>query len=890
MRQRQAIAATLGALASLSIPACDERTSETNGGLDQPSALKDGIPKQDLKYDDSLNFSLSFENASLTRSAVPAPGVLSEPFIPSETEQSLTLNPQNSIVIYLNDLSSSEAELLKDTQKLADQTIVEARYLNVGADRVQHEHGEAHEVLDFAAVLSLNTTAESLLAVVDENLAAGKSVHLVAHDLGIVVASGLAYHIGHRKSTEQIRKLHLLMVGSPEFQNDEQLVLAVPSTIGSLYRVTTDEKLPPLEKFADYLPYLKPEMLTFSGRLELQKGDEVNFAESAQTELERNFKDGLVESARKQARRAAERATQEAERLRLRDDRRALEGEIDQILEGIRATEYIIDDLDNRISELKDDFQSLADVFKRMRGEIREIAESQRITREELKGLTEAVSELESSLAKLIRDYGSRENYSMRLTFPVNHDASYDPKNPAKSDFDGDGVSDKIESDLLDAFRPVLAFHRNPHALPISVSKFRERCTNETTAALEMPVENRNLATPLDEAIMYGRVSQPKEYANTDFYVVQYYILFANNDTSNGIRGTTSGAEVLSAGIIDTSVSASSREAPTIGDHEGDWITLDFTVAYNVGESKPQLQYGILHNHGRQFFVPARGIEKNSKGQPVVFLENGAQELLPSASFYDGDGYHRFPREATTNKRNTSKFFNDTDIIQPHEGKWKVDSIPVFNLGEVKSNSSGAAVLNGDGYAVPVDERIFTKGSDEWRQQQDAHFAMSYPGMWGDSDYRIKIDVGVPYTPFKKKVYEKKVTSPKGPVFNSASNKNGGVVGKYYSRDFQTGGESFFNDFETSSRVTISSSQEGNNLRWDPIAYAHGYIITAIDSTGAEAVFIANGSLYELSAVDALQSSFEHGELNGYSSDESYTYRVEIIWAGANRIIPHYKR
>jgi|GEM_PF-4515205 len=882
MKANHAVAVTLGALTSLSMPACKEQPSQLTQKEDQPSSLRQDNPNSNPVFQDPLLLDPSFDGGSLEYNTQIAPGVLSDPFRPAESGQPLTLNPSKSIVIYLNDLSLTGSELLRDTQQLADQTIIEARYLNVGSDHRVSEATPAGGPSETEGVVTLELTANSLLAVVDASLESGRTVHIVAHDAGMLVAHGLAYHLGKREGADPCERLHLLMVGSPDIQNDPELILELPSNLGSLFRVTTRAGSPPLEKFSEYLPHLTPEMLVTSGRLVLDLGDSTQI----HTDSPRRLEPGLEKSARQQIRRAAERAAQQAERLRVRDHRRAIEGEIDAILEGIRSTEYLIDDLDNRITKLEADFDSLADTFDSMRGEMRKIAESQRITREELQGLANAVTELESSLAKLIRDYGSRENYSMRITVPVDKTPKYDPENPKKSDFDGDGVSDKIESKLLETFRPVLAFHEKPHALPISAREFRRRCINETDEALEMPVERRNLPTSLDEAIIYGRVAQPREYSDTNYYIVQYYILFANNETSNSVRIDAEDAKFYTLGFVDVAVSASRREAPSVGDHEGDWVMLDLTVSYS-GESSPQIEYGILHNHGRQFFVSGSEIETRSDGRPVVYLENGVQELLPRASYADENGYNIFPRLATTNKRFTNKYFNDSSIIQPHEGKWKVDSIPVFNLGEVKSNSRGAALLDGNGYATPVDKRTFERGSKEWLNQQDAKFILSYPGMWGDSNYRIKVDVGVPFTDFKKKRFEKTITSPKGPVFNSASNRDGGVVGKYYSRNFQTGGESFYDDYQTSSRVRITTSEEGNMLKWDPIPYAHGYVVSVLDSTGTETVHIANGSLSAVTATSALEARFEHTVFNGYRANERYTYRVEALWAGPNRIIPN---
>ncbi|MBS0195295.1 MAG: hypothetical protein JSR77_00900 [Planctomycetes bacterium] len=100
---------------------------------------------------------------------------------------------------------------------------------------------------------------------------------------------------------------------------------------------------------------------------------------------------------------------------------------------------------------------------------------------------------------------------------------------------------------------------------------------------------------------LYGRVWRPWE-AYPDIYSVQYFVYLTWNET------TVSGGE---------------------GNHEGDWLCVDFGVDLRANPQYPTILHAIYHNHGRQFFVEPRCLEFED-GHPMVYPENGVNEAWPA--------------------------------------------------------------------------------------------------------------------------------------------------------------------------------------------------------------------------------------------------------------------
>jgi len=113
---------------------------------------------------------------------------------------------------------------------------------------------------------------------------------------------------------------------------------------------------------------------------------------------------------------------------------------------------------------------------------------------------------------------------------------------------------------------------------------------------------------------VYGRVTP----LGDDRYQVLYAIFFGWNNTTAPEGGNL--LEVL--GI-----------PPGVGNHEGDWICVDFDVTFRIADpSNAKIDRAIFHNHGRQIFATGSMLQYGDDGRPLVFLENEAQEAWPVAS------------------------------------------------------------------------------------------------------------------------------------------------------------------------------------------------------------------------------------------------------------------
>jgi len=209
-------------------------------------------------------------------------------------------------------------------------------------------------------------------------------------------------------------------------------------------------------------------------------------------------------------------------------------------------------------------------------------------------------------------------------------------------DADGDGIADDHESRLLQRFAPVLyrdytlTGWQDGHGIPVSVSwALANGFIIRRSPASVVLADHTSVASALaairsvdgasdygirfddrwgdvagdptswPDAInrgagVYGRVWRPFQ-DHPHILSIQYYILLTWNETTY-----TGGA----------------------GNHEGDWLCLDFAVDIRSSPESPPIIHAIYHNHGRQHFLAPEAL-RYEDGHPVAYLENGTNELWP---------------------------------------------------------------------------------------------------------------------------------------------------------------------------------------------------------------------------------------------------------------------
>jgi hypothetical protein len=173
------------------------------------------------------------------------------------------------------------------------------------------------------------------------------------------------------------------------------------------------------------------------------------------------------------------------------------------------------------------------------------------------------------------------------------------------------------------------------------------------------------------------------EDGGRDQYVVQYFLLFGRNDTN--VLGT---------------VRPSGRDGPhETGNHEGDWVCVEFTVRA-ADPKQPRFLRGVYHNHGRQIFVDYDRSGFLGRGtRPYVFLEKGTNEPWPFAS-KEGikDGDDRIPRGVSASRRyggieNASTAPFGVALVRTHAQDSLRQDIPtVVNVGSEAYGKTGDEV------------------------------------------------------------------------------------------------------------------------------------------------------------------------------------------------------
>ena len=103
------------------------------------------------------------------------------------------------------------------------------------------------------------------------------------------------------------------------------------------------------------------------------------------------------------------------------------------------------------------------------------------------------------------------------------------------------------------------------------------------------------------------------------------------------------------------------------GDHEGDWICIDFIVERSNLEH-PVVSQAIFHNHGRQLRIEPQVLKYDS-GHPLVWLEEGSNEPWPVRGTRGFSGYP--PSGLTVNKMwpDGEDYGSEHKVVCHHRGE-----------------------------------------------------------------------------------------------------------------------------------------------------------------------------------------------------------------------------
>ncbi len=316
---------------------------------------------------------------------------------------------------------------------------------------------------------------------------------------------------------------------------------------------------------------------------------------------------------------------------------------------------------------------------------------------------------------------------------------------PTQEDRDGDCIPDALETKLLQRFAPVIytdgpaPVPREGVGVPVSVSWLLRHSSilyarfgntafpkvvivnptvREAITAVSSQDDPTNLFirndyrfgdAPGDNASwpsaaqngdgIYGRVWRPWQ-GYPELYSIQYFLILTWNETAYGDDN---------------------------GNHEGDWICVDYAVDVRCSKDNPPVLHAIYHNHGRQLFLTPESILFEN-GHPVVFLEGGTNEAWPNS----GDrGFGGWPRQdgfaSNTNfdydevaewyEELFAELFggiNEHKIVREHTGRgnrYAPHEIPRFQIPNV-------------GDFDPNDKPISLCG-------EEGEFILKFSGRWG---------------------------------------------------------------------------------------------------------------------------------------------------------------
>ncbi|MBC7772589.1 MAG: hypothetical protein H7210_08865 [Pyrinomonadaceae bacterium] len=302
-------------------------------------------------------------------------------------------------------------------------------------------------------------------------------------------------------------------------------------------------------------------------------------------------------------------------------------------------------------------------------------------------------------------------------------------------DEDMDGISDSIESGLLNALSPVWIPGEPQQSPPQDIGwmlthgyiKWRERGANDWIE--RFPASNVPAAPGQFVSVLRAHAQAKRSYEyQFDYFIDEYRHSRDPADTLTWSRCVAESRGVYAqvwrldgARAHEYSVQFyahfgwNETDTPPgcdAGNHEGDWIGIDFDVDA-TDPQRPRIIRAVYHNHGRQSFIQSPAGLLFSGTHPLVFLERGTNEPWPNPG---SAGYWQTlpPPVVTTNRRleaadctgeHESSCNQGYTAVREHEGAGGQFLIPPRNIGRL-------------GVPSPDSSRAFI---------------MEYPGLYGDN-------------------------------------------------------------------------------------------------------------------------------------------------------------
>jgi len=356
---------------------------------------------------------------------------------------------------------------------------------------------------------------------------------------------------------------------------------------------------------------------------------------------------------------------------------------------------------------------------------------------------------------------------------------------PLPGDADGDGLDDRAERLLIEAYSPVYKLDTESDRPPCSITWFIRHCylqgpstlprgilRNDPSAILSVATSNSNKLRFDSESFRTGRSDIPGQviswdsalrarnqgvYAHVvrgekqDEIVVQYFLFSTWNETAySGGSGNHEG----DWGCVDVHVRI--PELITPPDASGRVILEEANVrmAQRVLNDQSQKRDRIVgarfHNHGR--FIDVRGdavAVDGATGSPIVYLERGTNESWPNAGSRGAEGWPGPNEGGRSNLQNAWQSTEDRErVIRTWTSQFGYWIWYDFDWGNPLQldfwGSLATSIIPGQGIS---EYKICREHSGEWLEYrtagvpnlgergspmtEEARILFEYPGKWG---------------------------------------------------------------------------------------------------------------------------------------------------------------
>ncbi len=769
------------------------------------------------------------------------------------------------VTIYLNASGDSPEVARRDAAALADKLNSDLFLLYTGPitspTNIQ------------ASYRSLAEISDKLRVVVENALQRDAEVNIIGYGSGALAStaalSSLEKYWAPLPSAERARrfsKVHLVDIwqSAGMFEEQDGFGIAPPKEVGSRFKLQIAsgwqsdftgqapvERTPFGQGISRIIPSLDDSILTASGRQMIPLLSEIRFS-------------GPVSAYAAEAMQRLDRArlaraeTELIAELNWLESERILQSQIPKIRQEFRSIVQEIDSLNPRLATLQRVQESLAPRIAALetfvvefKKELEKHADMQAKNVERYRTIRKTVNTISQGLIQ-----------AMLLTPPLEPPAYIEVPtagSPQANDFDRDGVTDRIEKDLLERWNPEFKRHDNSQQFPLSAGEYLDRSELLRYFGTDYFYYIKDKSTPLPKNpnTIYGRVCQPKDFPS-DVYCVQYYVLFLENRGLQGVPDINLALPFLGGLTVDSRA----------GYHEGDILCIDLTVKGSDPKTS-KLIAAILHNHGRQFFVEPGAIQMNSSNQPIIYLEERTNEAWPVSGPRGPSGWPARGMVSNDYKSDSHMGIREEYIAAAsHRGNGDSFHLPVYNLGEISSHKGN--VRDGDGHwegeAIRSDDRSLDAAVN-----RELNFLLEDRRRIGRDAY---CTAEISFLFWSKCMAP--VESPYTLVYNSNA--------KMWFRSFDMKAQYRTDELPPplsrvrESAIIENKAKVGKLLTWDCVPYATFYLVTVLDKTTKEStLFIPDENSMTALSPNRYVLQFRHDSFNLWQEGHEYDYKVEII-------------